>query len=136
MFHSTWGYIHHPHPDLLASVSGANLTVNQYQKSMSNVATLQVTPKMFLPSFKEEEHWSQVLKAQIGQALLGYVVEASDSRVPIPINPPEINTISSDAPNITMLKLMVASDNLAQGVGEVFESVTAQLQMNAVEISS
>ncbi|PLW28415.1 hypothetical protein PCANC_20807 [Puccinia coronata f. sp. avenae] len=71
---------------------------------------------MFVPSPADEQHWSLVLKAQLGQAFLEYVGEPMDSEISIATTPPVIDQISADAPDITMLKLMVASNNSAQGV--------------------
>ncbi|PLW41572.1 hypothetical protein PCANC_17426 [Puccinia coronata f. sp. avenae] len=133
MFHGTWGYVHHPHPALVASVPSADLTVESFQKAMSDVATLQVIPKMFVPSPANEQHWSLVLKAQLGRAFLEYVGEPMDSKISIATAPPVIDQISADAPDITMLKL---SDNSAQGVGEVFDSIISQSRMDAVKFSS
>jgi hypothetical protein len=136
MFHGTWGYVHHPHPALVASVPSANLTVESFQKAMSDVATLQVIPKMFVPSPANEQHWSLVLKAQLGRAFLEYVGEPMDSEISIATTPPVIDQILADAPDITMLKLMVASNNSAQGVGEVFDSIISQSRMDVVKFLS
>ncbi|PLW31556.1 hypothetical protein PCASD_19118 [Puccinia coronata f. sp. avenae] len=103
---------------------------------MSDVATLQVIPKMFVPSPADEQHWSLVLKAQLGRAFLEYVGEPMDSEISIATTPPVIDQISADAPDITMLKLMVASNNSAQGVGEVFDSIISQSRMDVVKFSS
>jgi hypothetical protein len=75
---------------------------------------------MFVPQPKEDLHWTLVLKSQIAQAMLEHVAEASDSEVSIATQPPVIDQISPEEPDITMLKLMIASEDSSQGVGEVF----------------
>ncbi|KNF05295.1 hypothetical protein PSTG_01509 [Puccinia striiformis f. sp. tritici PST-78] len=80
----------------------------------------------FLPSRDEEDSWELVLKAQIADVLLGYVASPAGSKVPIPTSPPAVDQLSADLPDITMLELMVASDNSAQGVGEL--TITANSQ--------
>jgi hypothetical protein len=136
MFHGTWGYSHHPNPDVIASVPSSDLTVDSFRESMSKVDNLQVTPRMFIPTPKDESHWKLVVKSQIAQALLEHVAKPLDSMVSIPTEPPAIELISADAPDITMLKLMVASDDSAQGAGEVFDSIIAQSKINAADFAS
>ncbi|OAV92970.1 hypothetical protein PTTG_27496 [Puccinia triticina 1-1 BBBD Race 1] len=136
MFHGTWGYIHHPSQQLIDSVPSADLTVQAYHQAMSKVATFNVHPRMLLPSIQEEISWESVIKSQIAQALLEHLVSPSDSLVSIPTKPPPLEPISSQKPDITMLKLMIASDNSAQGAGEVFEAITDQSNMSPASFSS
>ncbi|POW01681.1 hypothetical protein PSHT_12434 [Puccinia striiformis] len=114
MFHGTWGYVHHPNPEILASIPAADLTLESYQSAMASVPSFEVLPKMFLPSLDEEESWELVLKAQIADVFLEYVASPADSKVLIPTSPPTVDQLSSDLSDIAMLKLMVASDNSAR----------------------
>ncbi|EHS64102.1 uncharacterized protein PGTG_20804 [Puccinia graminis f. sp. tritici CRL 75-36-700-3] len=91
---------------------------------------------MFMPSATEECNWELVIKAQIADVLLKYVATPSDTKLLIPTTSPVVDQISSTQPDITMLKLMVASDNSAQGVGEVFDSLLEQTNMNVKDFSS
>ncbi|KAI7948801.1 hypothetical protein MJO29_010466 [Puccinia striiformis f. sp. tritici] len=107
MFHGTWGY----------------------QWPLSHLSK-------FLPSRDEEDSWELVLKAQIADVLLGYVASPAGSKVPIPTSPPAVDQLSADLPDITMLELMVASDNSAQGVGEVLDSLLEQTNMSMTDFAS
>ncbi|KAI7956352.1 hypothetical protein MJO29_007751 [Puccinia striiformis f. sp. tritici] len=136
MFHGTWGYVHHPNSEMLASIPATDLTMESYRKAMATVPSFEVLPKMFLPSQDKEDSWELVLKAQIADVLLEYVASPADSKVPIPTSPPAVDQLSADLPDITMLKLMVASDNSAQGVGEVFDSLLERTNMSMTDFAS
>ncbi|KAA1117752.1 hypothetical protein PGT21_022293 [Puccinia graminis f. sp. tritici] len=136
MFHGTWGYIHHPSPELIASVPVSDLTIESYYHAMSKASTFDVHSKMLLPTPKEEVHWEMVLKSQITEALLGHLASPTESFVSIPTKPPIIDQLSNERPDITMLKLMIASDNSAQGAGEVFESISHQSTLPMTKFSS
>ncbi|KAA1100410.1 hypothetical protein PGTUg99_026516 [Puccinia graminis f. sp. tritici] len=109
MFHGTWGYVHHVNPTLVASVPPGDLTLESYKEYMKNVSTIDVTPKMFIASEAEDEHWTTVLKCQIAKVILQYIATPSDKDVPIISRPPEVEQISHDRPDITMLKLMIVN---------------------------
>ncbi|PLW09029.1 hypothetical protein PCANC_27524 [Puccinia coronata f. sp. avenae] len=136
MFHGIWGYVHQLNPKLLASVPSSKLTLESYNQSMLKVSDLQVQPRMFVPQPKENLHWTLVLKSQIAQAMLEHVAEASDSKVSIATQPPVIDQISPEEPDITMLKLMIALDNSSQGVGEVFEAIVNQSRLSMTEFAN
>ncbi|PLW13822.1 hypothetical protein PCANC_19397 [Puccinia coronata f. sp. avenae] len=136
MFHGTWGYVHHPSQLLIDLVPSADLTLDAYRKAMFKASSLDVHPRMLLPTVKEEVLWELVIKSQIAEALLGYLASQSERLVSIHTKPPAVKPISSKKPDITMLKLMIASDNSAQGAGEVFESITDQSKMSATSFAS
>ncbi|POW19989.1 hypothetical protein PSHT_04139 [Puccinia striiformis] len=136
MFHGTWGYIHQISQKLLDQFPSSELTLESYKQAMANVCKLQVTPKMFLPRPNEDAHWESVLKSQIAEALLEHIAQPSDSKVKIATQPSAIDQLPPDKPDITMLKLMTASDNSSQGVGEVFEAIVKQSRMSMTQFSS
>ncbi|PLW21675.1 hypothetical protein PCANC_03175 [Puccinia coronata f. sp. avenae] len=136
MFHGTWGYVHHPSQLLIDLVPSADLILDAYCKAMFKASSLDVHPQMLLPTVKEEVSWELVIKSQIADALLGYLASQSERLVSIHTKPPAVKPISSKKPDITMLKLMIASDNSAQGAGEVFESITDQSKMSATSFAS
>ncbi|PLW54731.1 hypothetical protein PCANC_03667 [Puccinia coronata f. sp. avenae] len=136
MFHGTWGYVHHPSQLLIDLVPSADLTLDAYRKAIFKASSLDVHPRMLLPTVKEEVSWELVIKSQIADALLGYLASQSERLVSIHTKPPAVEPISSEKPDITMLKLMIASDNSAQGAGEVFESITDQSKMSATSFAS
>ncbi|EFP87917.2 uncharacterized protein PGTG_13721 [Puccinia graminis f. sp. tritici CRL 75-36-700-3] len=125
-FHGTWGYIHRLNSDLLTSVPAADLTLESYILAMEKIQDVQVSPSMLLGSEKEEEHWDLVLRSQIAKVLLEHIASPSDKTVKIHTSPPVIDEISNEKPDITMLKLMIASDNSAQGIGEVCAGIIEQ----------
>ncbi|EFP74252.1 uncharacterized protein PGTG_00208 [Puccinia graminis f. sp. tritici CRL 75-36-700-3] len=129
MFHGTWGYLHQVDPTLLSSILPSDLTLETYVSAMEKVPSVQVFPKMLISSSKEEKHWSLVLKSQVAKVLLEHIAKPSDNNTKISINPPEIDQVSHKPPDITMLKLMVASDNSAQGVGEVCTGIIQQCDL-------
>ncbi|KNZ45557.1 hypothetical protein VP01_8006g1, partial [Puccinia sorghi] len=73
------------------------------QSPISQVGRIQIPPQIFIPSPKEEDNWKKGLNLQI------------------------------ELPEIKMLKLMLASDNSAQGVGKVFESIIAQSSLTETD---
>ncbi|KNE92649.1 hypothetical protein PSTG_13975 [Puccinia striiformis f. sp. tritici PST-78] len=99
---------------------------------MARVCKLQVAPKMFLPRMNKDAHWQCVLKSQINEA----IAWPSDSRIKIATQLPVLDQLPGDKPDITMLKLMTALDNLTQDVGEIFEAIFKQSKMTMTEFSS
>ncbi|KAA1098751.1 hypothetical protein PGTUg99_008124 [Puccinia graminis f. sp. tritici] len=136
MFHGTWGYVHHPSPEILESVPPSDLTLESYWQAMSKASTFNVHSKMLLPTPKEEVQWEFVIKSQITSALLEHLATPSDSFVSINTSPPALEPIPSQIPDITMLKLMIASDNSAQGAGEVFNAIVDQSNITMSDFAS
>ncbi|EHS62729.1 uncharacterized protein PGTG_22657 [Puccinia graminis f. sp. tritici CRL 75-36-700-3] len=136
MFHGTWGYVHHPSPKLVSSVSSSDLTIESYHQAMLNVESVDVHSRMLLPTAKEEVQWELVLKSQITSALLEHLAIPAESYVSINTKPPVVDQISSERPDITMLKLMIAADNSAQGAGEVFQAIVNQSNLTMSDFAS
>ncbi|KAA1127474.1 hypothetical protein PGTUg99_037102 [Puccinia graminis f. sp. tritici] len=133
MFHGTWGYIHHLNPMLVSSVPAGDLSLESYTASMKNAAEINVTPTMFLASKAEEQHWTSVLKCQIAKVILEYIAVPSNKDFPITSSPPVVEQISHNRPDITMLKLMIASDNSAQGVEDVCTGIIQQTNLSETQ---
>ncbi|KNF01226.1 hypothetical protein PSTG_05583 [Puccinia striiformis f. sp. tritici PST-78] len=136
MFHGTWGYVHVVDHQLLKKFDPSDFSLEKYKESILNSATMPLKPSVFLPTQKTSYHFQAVIKSQITQVLLKYIATASDTMVELHQNPPSIDPIAVKKPNITMLKLMVASDNSAQGMGEVFEGIIRQTGLTATEFYS
>ncbi|KNE86552.1 hypothetical protein PSTG_20086, partial [Puccinia striiformis f. sp. tritici PST-78] len=85
---------------------------------------------------ESETHFEQMLKSQITRVMLNYVAVASDTCVKLSKDPPPVDLLEPERPNIQMLKLMIASDNSAQGVGEVFTGLIEQVGLTAEEFHS
>ncbi|OAV84940.1 hypothetical protein PTTG_10623, partial [Puccinia triticina 1-1 BBBD Race 1] len=109
-----------------ASVPSCELSLERYLQAMSKLETFDVHSRMLLPTPKEEVNWECVIKSQITSAMLDHLVTPSDCYISLSTTPPVIDQISTEPPDITMLKLMIASDNSAQGAGEVFDAIVNQ----------
>ncbi|PLW06969.1 hypothetical protein PCASD_24524 [Puccinia coronata f. sp. avenae] len=125
-FRGTWGYVHLPDQKLLATLDPSELTISAYHQSLEQVKSMELNPTMFLPTLPEQEHDKKVWKSQIAKVLKEQIAESTDEDLSIPTSPPEIEVISHAAPDLHMLKLMDASDNSAEGIGQVFESIIQQ----------
>ncbi|KAA1106786.1 hypothetical protein PGTUg99_005603 [Puccinia graminis f. sp. tritici] len=136
MFHGTWGYIHDIDPKLQATVSPADLTLESCLSALEKIPSIRVSPRMLIATPEEEKHWVLVLKSQIGKVLLEHIAKPSDKEAAIRVTPPPIDQISHEKPDITMLKLMIASDNSAQGIGEVCTGIIQQSDLEPADFFS
>jgi hypothetical protein len=91
---------------------------------------------MFGPTKASLIHFEAVLKSQITSTVLWYIAEATNSKVLLNKNPPPVEPLEPELSNVAMLKLMVASDNSAAGVGEVFTSILQQTGLSAHDFHS
>ncbi|KAA1130701.1 hypothetical protein PGTUg99_025379 [Puccinia graminis f. sp. tritici] len=126
MFHGTWGYIHQLNPAITASLLADSLSLQAFKDAMSNAASVEIHPKQLYGGIAEHLHWKEVLKSQIATVLLKYLVKPTDTQIAVQTTPPTVDQISHTRPNITMLKLMVASDESSQGVSDVFDGILQQ----------
>ncbi|EFP93896.2 uncharacterized protein PGTG_19924 [Puccinia graminis f. sp. tritici CRL 75-36-700-3] len=126
MFHGTWGYLHLPHPDLLDSVDPKDLSLEAYRNAIANSGDKLISPAIFILNKTESGHYQSVLKSQVASVMITYIAKTSDKTPTIPLRPPPIEVLAARKPDITMLKLMVASDNSSEGVGEVLEGLARQ----------
>ncbi|PLW21635.1 hypothetical protein PCANC_03168 [Puccinia coronata f. sp. avenae] len=136
MFHGTWGYIHSVPPWLLQGIDPAEVSISAMKQALHDGTKLKIRPNMFTPTMESTKHWEKTLKSQITQAILRYLAEASDNKVKLHSSPLEVSPIAPDDPDIMMLKLMLASDNSSQGVGEVFTGVIEQSGLTPAEFHS
>ncbi|OAV95821.1 hypothetical protein PTTG_26530 [Puccinia triticina 1-1 BBBD Race 1] len=136
MFHGTWGYIHSIPPSLAAKLNPSELTIDALNDALHQGKELKIRPEMFTPTRESTIHFESTLKSQITRVILKYFATPADKRIKLPTNPPEVNPITPDDPKITMLKLMLASDNSALGVGEVFTGVIQQSGLTPKEFHS
>ncbi|POW01103.1 hypothetical protein PSTT_12706 [Puccinia striiformis] len=120
MFHGTWGYIHSIPPSILPNLHPAELTTEALNCALHAASKITITPATFAPSVESTSHFEATIKSQITKVILDYVAVAIDDCVKLHTSPPSVEPLEPISPDIRMLKLMVASDNSAQGVGEVF----------------
>ncbi|PLW36821.1 hypothetical protein PCANC_13939 [Puccinia coronata f. sp. avenae] len=73
---------------------------------------------MFTATLESSDHFDLTLKSQITRVFLNYVGISVDGKVSLQQDPPAVHPLDPIKPNLTMLKLMVASENSAQGVGK------------------
>ncbi|POW12630.1 hypothetical protein PSTT_04206 [Puccinia striiformis] len=135
MFHGTWGYIHNPHKDLLDSLDLSEINLHTYHQALQTVRTMSITPCDFLPDRETEDHYREVWKSQLATVMMKYIAVPSDMTSAYPRQPPDIELISPQAPDFHMLKLMEESDNSAEGIGQVIESVQRQTGLTPGEFS-
>ncbi|KAA1083207.1 hypothetical protein PGTUg99_004790 [Puccinia graminis f. sp. tritici] len=126
MFHGTWGYIHSIPPSISSKLDPLELTIEALKNALHSGTQLKIRPDMFTPTLKSTNHFEKTLKSQITRVILRYLATPGDTRVKLPKDPPEVHPILPEDPDISMLKLMVASDNSADGVGDVFTGVIQQ----------
>ncbi|KAA1138503.1 hypothetical protein PGTUg99_020770 [Puccinia graminis f. sp. tritici] len=136
MFHGTWGYVHLIPPALKSRLDPSQLTIEALNTSLHLGQELEIRPEMFTPTHESTTHFEKTIKSQITRVILKYLATPMDRRVKLHKHPPEVNPITPEDPNITMLKLMVASDNSALGVGEVFTGVIQQSGLTPAKLHS
>jgi hypothetical protein len=122
-FRGTWGYIHLPNADFIKSLDQSELTLEAYQTAVHQLDKISIEPSMFLPTPKEIQTTAAVWKSQIAWVLSMHLTNPKDKSSAIPVKPPPVEVITPIIPKIYMLKLMDSSDNSAEGVGQVFESL-------------
>ncbi|EFP76803.2 uncharacterized protein PGTG_02264 [Puccinia graminis f. sp. tritici CRL 75-36-700-3] len=126
MFHGTWGYIHKPNPSLLKTLDHSELTLEAYYRALRKIPSFRIVPSMFLPTREEDRHFEAVVKSQIARVMQQYIAKPNNKPNAIALDPPPIELIDCSPPDIHTLKLMDASDNSAEGVGQVIESIITQ----------
>ncbi|KAA1123550.1 hypothetical protein PGTUg99_007721 [Puccinia graminis f. sp. tritici] len=129
----TWGYIHLPNQKLLETLDTAELDLAAFKLALNKVDSIIIEPHMFLPTPDEEQHEIQVWKSQIACVLQKYIAMPADKASAVSTDPPVIEQIAHGAPDLLMMKLMEASDNLAEGVGQVFQSLINQSGLDVEE---
>lgn len=97
--------------------------------------------RTFLPKNHESIHWASTIKAQLSQALIGLIVtplvqDSHKSKPNLPMVPPPIEPIDLYEPNILMPKLMDASDNSVEGVGQLIEQICNQISYSPEKFSA
>ncbi|KAI7933604.1 hypothetical protein MJO28_017552 [Puccinia striiformis f. sp. tritici] len=125
MFHGTWGYIHIPNQGLMDSLAPSELTLDAYHNSLRQVANMVIDPHLFLPNNSDDDY-ALVWKSQIANVMIKYVATPASRHGLTLLDPPTIKQISSEAPEIHMLRLMDKSDNSAEGIGQVMEALQRQ----------
>ncbi|KAA1070445.1 hypothetical protein PGT21_012403 [Puccinia graminis f. sp. tritici] len=135
-FRGTWGYIHLASKEVLDGLDPAELDLSVLHEAMQSVQGLEIQPHMFLPSPSEESYGITVIKSQIAKVLNDYIASPTDKSSATPIYPAPLEPISPKKPDLLMLKLMTASDNSAEGMGQVLESIMNQSGLSAGEFYS
>ncbi|OAV96426.1 hypothetical protein PTTG_26389 [Puccinia triticina 1-1 BBBD Race 1] len=99
------------------------------EQAIKDSANLKVSPKMFIPTPEQEAHFGSAIKSQIAQVMMTYIATTNDPKRLIPLEPPTINQIRAQKPDIAMMKLMLVSDNCAKGIGNVLNDIIAQTNL-------
>jgi hypothetical protein len=93
-------------------------------------------PESFAPSPESTDHFEQTLKLQIHQAVVKHISKSREAKYSFQRHSPPVQPLYPELPNITMLKLVVASNNLVQGVGKVFTGIIQQTGLTPEEFHS
>jgi hypothetical protein len=128
MFHGTWGYIHLPSQDLAESLDWKEVNLQSFQDAMKRAPDLPIQPYMFMPTRDSDAHYKEVWLSQIVH-VMSQLAEDDDPSTAISLNPPVIEKISREPPEIWMLKLMEAPENSAEGMGQVLDAIAKQAGM-------
>ncbi|OAV85988.1 hypothetical protein PTTG_30148 [Puccinia triticina 1-1 BBBD Race 1] len=129
MFHGTWGYVHTLDPSLIEGNDPDNFSMESFKQAIKDSANLKVSPKNFIPTPEQEAHFGSATKSQIAQVMMTYIATTNDPKRLIPLEPPTIDQIRAQKPDIAMMKLMLASDNCAEGIGNVLNDIIAQTNL-------
>ncbi|POW03957.1 hypothetical protein PSHT_11421 [Puccinia striiformis] len=127
-FCGTWGYIHLPNHALLRNLDMSELTLQAYHTAIHGLQNLSIEPHMFLPLREGIKTEEAVWKSQIARVLLEHLALPSDTSAAYSTRPPPVEEISHEKPSIHMLKLMDASDNSAEGIGQPMDGDLGTIQ--------
>jgi hypothetical protein len=136
MFHGTWGYIHRLPHEFFQSLDNSELTLAALKRALKEGISLEVQPRHFGPTPSSEQHFKATLKSQLTGVLLRFVASTNDKKQPLSTQPPPVRPIKPEKPNLTMLKLMMASDNSSEGIGDVLSGLIKQSGLTAEEFST
>ncbi|OAV97621.1 hypothetical protein PTTG_11886 [Puccinia triticina 1-1 BBBD Race 1] len=136
MFHGTWGYLHVPDRTLIDKFDPKDFSLESFKTAIERSSEMKVQPSWFLPDTASAEHFRAVLKSQILRVLLEFLATPEDKQHPLNKDPPPIDPIDVKEPDITMFKLMIASDNSTEGVGEVLQGFLRQTDLSSTDFFS
>lgn len=128
MFHGTWGYLHMPDPKVFSDSNPADFTPQSYRRALLESSNMEVNVDLFTHNNDDYEHFASVIKSQITRVLIRYVATNRSSNSMIPLEPPQVDPIKPIVPKITMMKLMMASDNSLEGILDVLDGILKQTQ--------
>lgn len=135
VFHGSWGYIHVLKPNQLNDFGSSPFSSSQLKEIIRESRTKRIDISILYPTKEENEHWKLVLKSQIGHVLVKYIVEDFNRSDCTFLDPPNVQKIDSEKPDIIMLKMMKASDNSSEGVGELYEELIRQSGLTEEEFT-
>ncbi|KNE91417.1 hypothetical protein PSTG_15164 [Puccinia striiformis f. sp. tritici PST-78] len=120
--------------DLMDTLNPAKLPLEAYHYSLKKVASITIEPELFLPTDCSGDEYALVMKSQIAQVMFDYVATPANKKDMLPLNPPPVKQITTEVPEIHVLKLMDESDNSAEGIGQVMEALQRQSGLNTDNI--
>ncbi|OAV95260.1 hypothetical protein PTTG_26689 [Puccinia triticina 1-1 BBBD Race 1] len=136
MFHGTWGYIHRLPRLFFDSLNHSELTLTALKTALKKSINLEVQPRHFGPTFASDQHFEATLKSQLTSVFHRYVGTSSNKEQSLKDHPPLVRPVKPDKPNLTMLKLELASDNSSEGIGDFLTGLTEQAGLTKEEFSS
>ncbi|KAA1126408.1 hypothetical protein PGTUg99_000418 [Puccinia graminis f. sp. tritici] len=136
MFHGTWGYIHHLPHTFFNHLNHDELTLAALKLALKKSTNLEVQPRHFAPTVISDRYFKLTLKSQLTSVFLRYVASSSQKNPPLADHPPPVRPIKLEKPNLNMLKLMMASDNSSEGIGDVLSGLNKQAGLDPERFSS
>lgn len=136
MFHGTWGYLYPPDPELFTDCDPADFTPQSYRRALLDVSNMQINAELFTPNNDDCEHFASAIKSQMTRVLIQYVASNSASNSTIPRDPAQVDPMKPKLPNITMLKLMIASDNTSDGIADELDGIIQQTDLKKKDVFS
>jgi hypothetical protein len=133
MFHGTWGYIHTPPKSLLDSLDLSEINLESYHRALQTVRTMSIDPRDFFADRATEDHYVQVWKSHLAKVMMKYIAIPSNKKDAYSCHPPPLEVLTAQSPDFHMLKLMVESDNSAEGISQVMVSVQRQTGLSPEE---
>lgn len=132
VFHGTWGYLHEVPEHLTKDLAAEDLDLNIFSEAMERSKHQKIDVRVLIPTMAEELHFELAQKTQISNALVEHCLKDDIQAMAyckrnLPLCPPEVDPIQMYDPQITMFKLMSASDNSSTGIGQLIEQVLSQL---------
>ncbi|OAV88914.1 hypothetical protein PTTG_28874 [Puccinia triticina 1-1 BBBD Race 1] len=136
MFHGTWGYIHCLPCSFFGNLDQSELTLAALKDERKKNINLEVQPRHFGPTLASDQHFKATLKSQLTSVFLWYIGSSNDKHSSPVDHPPQVRPVSPEKPNLTMLKLMMASDNSSKGIGDVLTGLAEQAGLTSEQFAS
>lgn len=135
VFHGSWGYIHVLKPHQLNDFGSSPFSSIQLKDIIRESRKKNIDIGVFYPTECENKDWELTVKSKIGQVLVRYIAEIENQKECTFLDPPVVQKIDCDKPEIIMLKMMNASNNSSEGVWELYQELIHHSGMTKEEFT-